>query len=60
MFLAVPKKPKIKRKPKDENVSAKEAAMFKCKVDGFPRPDVKWLKDGREIRDTDVIHTGKS
>jgi len=54
----VPRPPTIKRKTKELKVAAKETAMFKFQVSGFPRPDVKWVKEGRELQPSDVVRTG--
>ena len=29
------------------------SASFQCKYDGNPRPDVKWFKGSKQIKDTD-------
>ena len=46
-----------------ENASLKPGATatFKCKYDGNPRPDVKWYKGSKQIKDADrYILTNKS
>ena len=36
-------------------------ATFKCKYDGNPRPDVKWFKGSKQIKDADkYVLTNKS
>ena len=42
---------------KDLNIIEGSKAKFICKVTGHPEPEVKWLKNGREIKITKDITT---
>ena len=37
------------RPPDDVNASEDEDAEFKCNVNGFPRPTITWMINGRPI-----------
>jgi len=43
----------IKSPPEAAVVKAGGTANFTCKYDGNPRPDVKWFKGSKQIKDTD-------
>ena len=52
---------KIVSAPEDANLKPGATATFKCKYDGNPRPDVKWYKGSKQIKDADrYILTNKS
>eukprot|EP00112_Aurelia_sp_Birch-Aquarium-sp1_P007115 Seg1777.2 transcript_id=Seg1777.2/GoldUCD/mRNA.D3Y31 product=Obscurin protein_id=Seg1777.2/GoldUCD/D3Y31 len=52
---------KIVSKPESANLKPGATATFKCKYDGNPRPDVKWYKGSKQIKDADrYILTNKS
>ncbi|XP_042234486.1 obscurin-like [Homarus americanus] len=51
-------KPKVTRKPKDQEIMDGKSCKFEVKIIGFPKPEVKWLKDGHQVYPTDVIDTG--
>ena len=47
--------------PESADVKPGGTATFKCKYDGNPRPDVKWFKGSKQIKDADnYILTNKS
>nr|XP_027226590.1 obscurin-like [Penaeus vannamei] len=52
------RKPKITKPPKELQVLERKRGIFQAKVTGFPKPEVKWMKDGRQIYPTDIIDTG--
>ncbi|XP_047481488.1 obscurin-like isoform X2 [Penaeus chinensis] len=52
------RKPKITKPPKELQVLEGKRGIFQAKVTGFPKPEVKWMKDGRQIYPTDIIDTG--
>ncbi|XP_042877694.1 obscurin-like isoform X2 [Penaeus japonicus] len=52
------RKPKITKPPKELEVLERKRGIFQAKVTGFPKPEVKWMKDGRQIYPTDIIDTG--
>ncbi|XP_066993446.2 obscurin isoform X3 [Anabrus simplex] len=45
-----PEKPKIVAETTATEVSIGGSAMMELKVGGFPRPDIKWYKDGKEVQ----------
>ncbi|XP_065051708.1 myosin light chain kinase, smooth muscle-like isoform X2 [Rhopilema esculentum] len=52
---------KIVNAPESADVKPGGTATFKCKYDGNPRPDVKWFKGSKQIKDADhYILTNKS
>ncbi|CAG5100186.1 Similar to Unc-89: Obscurin (Drosophila melanogaster), partial [Cotesia congregata] len=44
-----PCKPKLGSEARQSEVSAGGSAMLDLQVKGFPKPDIKWSKDGKEI-----------
>jgi len=52
---------KIVDAPQDCSLKPGATATFKCKYDGNPRPDAKWFKGKKQIKDADrYILTNKS
>lgn len=43
-----------------EDITAVEGknVRFRCKIAGFPQPQVTWYKDGRKIKSTDSKRIG--
>ena len=39
--------------PESANVKPGSTVTFQCKYDGNPRPDVKWFKGSKQIKDAD-------
>ncbi|KAK0094450.1 hypothetical protein PV326_010858, partial [Microctonus aethiopoides] len=48
-LLKEPSKPKLGSESKQSEVNAGGSAMLDLQVKGFPKPDIKWSKDGKEI-----------
>ncbi|KAG1714523.1 Muscle M-line assembly protein unc-89 [Nymphon striatum] len=48
--LSVNDPPSFVRQLKDVNASKNDNISFEAKIAGSPKPDVKWMKDGQEIR----------
>ncbi|XP_046590116.1 obscurin isoform X8 [Neodiprion lecontei] len=44
-----PAKPKLETEFKQSEVNAGGSAMLDLQVQGFPKPEIKWTKDGEEI-----------
>ncbi len=52
---------KIVEAPESCNLKPGATATFKCKYDGNPRPDAKWFKGKKQIKDADrYILTNKN
>ncbi|KAK7869432.1 hypothetical protein R5R35_008161 [Gryllus longicercus] len=49
-LMKEPEVPKIVTDTKSTEVSLGGSAMMELKVGGFPRPDIKWFKDGKEVQ----------
>ncbi|MPC37004.1 Muscle M-line assembly protein unc-89 [Portunus trituberculatus] len=52
------RKPKVTKKPQELKVLEQQPGIFQAKIIGFPKPEVKWLKDGRQVFPSDVIDIG--
>ncbi|XP_063855211.1 obscurin-like isoform X6 [Scylla paramamosain] len=52
------RKPKVTKKPQELKVLEHQPGIFQAKIIGFPKPEVKWLKDGRQVFPSDVIDIG--
>ncbi|KAK8750916.1 hypothetical protein OTU49_015055 [Cherax quadricarinatus] len=52
------RKPKVTKKPEDVEVMDGKTCILRAKITGFPKPEVKWLKDGHQVFPTDIIDTG--
>ncbi|XP_050698180.1 obscurin-like isoform X5 [Eriocheir sinensis] len=52
------RKPKVTKKPQELQVMEHQPGVFQAKIIGFPKPEVKWLKDGRQVYHSDVIDLG--
>ncbi|XP_046823070.1 obscurin isoform X4 [Vespa crabro] len=48
-LLRDPEKPKLESESKQSEVSAGGSAMLDLQVKGYPKPDITWTKDGKEI-----------
>lgn len=48
-LMKEPTKPKLGSESKQSEVNAGGSAMLDLQVKGFPKPDIKWTKDGKEI-----------
>lgn len=48
-LLKDPEKPKLQTESRQSEVSAGGSAMLELSVKGYPKPDIKWTKDGQEI-----------
>lgn len=48
-LLKDPEKPKLRTESRQSEVSAGGSAMLDLQVKGYPKPDIKWTKDGQEI-----------
>nr|XP_031831778.1 obscurin isoform X2 [Nomia melanderi] len=44
-----PERPKLGSEMKHSEVSAGGSAMLELQIRGYPKPDIKWTKDGHEI-----------
>lgn len=47
--------PRFIRKAEDEQVIEKRVSRLEVEVDGFPKPVIKWYKDGKEIVSDDRV-----
>ncbi|XP_067145351.1 LOW QUALITY PROTEIN: obscurin-like [Centruroides vittatus] len=54
-LLRDPEAPKIKASISDVEVSEGASAMLELKVTGYPKPNVTWFKDGKEIKASDRV-----
>jgi len=48
-LLKDPEKPKLQTESRQSEVSVGGSAMLGLQVKGYPKPDIKWTKDGQEI-----------
>lgn len=48
-LLKDPERPKLCSEAKHSEVSAGGSAMLELQIRGYPKPDIKWTKDGQEI-----------
>lgn len=48
-LLKDPEKPKLCSEARHSEVSAGGSAMLELQIRGYPKPDIKWSKDGEEI-----------
>lgn len=48
-LLKDPEKPKLQTESKQSEVNVGGSAMLDLQVRGYPKPDIKWTKDGQEI-----------
>lgn len=46
-------RPAILQDPNDLEVIFGASAIFKCKAEGDPTPDIKWMRDSNEIDSSD-------
>ncbi|KAK7082961.1 hypothetical protein SK128_020955 [Halocaridina rubra] len=52
------RKPKVTRKPDHLEIMERKAGVFRAKITGFPKPEVKWMREGRQVYPTDIIDMG--
>nr|XP_033338378.1 obscurin isoform X2 [Megalopta genalis] len=48
-LLKDPERPKLASEARHSEVSAGGSAMLELQIRGYPKPDIKWTKDGKEI-----------
>ncbi|XP_076762738.1 obscurin isoform X1 [Xylocopa sonorina] len=48
-LLKDPEQPKLRSETRHSEVSAGGSAMLELQIRGYPKPDIKWTKDGEEI-----------
>ncbi|XP_020293629.1 obscurin isoform X3 [Pseudomyrmex gracilis] len=48
-LLKDPEKPRLQTESKKSEVNVGGSAMLELQVKGYPKPDIKWTKDGQEI-----------
>ncbi|CAK9822500.1 Unc-89 [Anthophora retusa] len=48
-LLKDPEQPKLCSETRHSEVSAGGSAMLELQIRGYPKPDIKWTKDGKEI-----------
>lgn len=48
-LLKDPEKPKLGSESRHSEVSAGGSAMLELQIRGYPKPDIKWTKDGKDI-----------
>ncbi|XP_078034638.1 obscurin isoform X5 [Augochlora pura] len=48
-LLKDPERPKLASETRHSEVSAGGSAMLELQIRGYPKPDIKWTKDGKEI-----------
>ncbi|XP_025269387.1 obscurin isoform X6 [Camponotus floridanus] len=48
-LLKDPEKPKLQTESRQSEVNIGGSAMLELQVKGYPKPDIKWTKDGQEI-----------
>ncbi|XP_060569116.1 neuroglian-like isoform X2 [Ruditapes philippinarum] len=47
--LTVESKPEWKAQPRKVDVGVEETAIFECKADGIPKPDIQWFINGAPV-----------
>lgn len=55
-LLANPKRPKFLKCFKDVQAAPNESVRLEAKIEAYPPPEVKWLKDGVPVRQSSNIH----
>lgn len=56
MFIAKPKRPKFLKCFKDIKLPIAETLRLEAKVEAYPPPEIKWLKDGVPVRPSSNVH----
>lgn len=55
MCVSGQKYPAIKSKVEDLTIGIEETLIVSAEVDGIPKPDVQFLKEGREVEVSDHV-----